>query len=87
MWSADVIDPALFDKQAFIKSLDESTTPLEIFKDTLKQGHQVLNESFEAGISVKDLVPKRAWLVDQLLIRAWRHKVTSEKISLVSARN
>jgi len=84
MWSADVVDPTLFDKQAFTKSLDASSTPLKVFKETLKQGHQILNESFEAGISVKELVPKRAWLVDQLLIRAWRFKITSEKISLVA---
>jgi len=84
MWSANVVDPTLFDKQAFTKSLDASSTPLKVFKETLKQGHQILNESFEAGISVKELVPKRAWLVDQLLIRAWRFKITSEKISLVA---
>jgi [protein-PII] uridylyltransferase len=84
MWSAEVIDPALFDKQAFSKSLDTSKTPLRVFKDTLKKGHQILNESFEAGKSVKELVPKRAWLVDQLLIRAWRYNIKSEKISLVA---
>ena len=84
MWSPDVVDPALFNKKEFIESLDTSPSPLKVFKDTLKKGNLILNDAFEAGRSVNELVPKRAWFIDQLLIRAWRYNISSKKVSLVA---
>ena len=84
MWSADVVDPSLFDKQIFLKSLKETEVPLQAFKQALQHGHQTLNKLFEADTSAKQLIPKRAWLIDQLLIRAWRHTITLKNISLVA---
>ncbi|RFA34846.1 [protein-PII] uridylyltransferase [Alkalilimnicola ehrlichii] len=46
-----------------------------MFREALKKGDEVLRSRFQEGISAADLVPARAWLVDQLLVRAWERIV------------
>ena len=77
-------DPQLFDKESFTTALRSTTAPLQLFKQTLTTGHQNLNESFDAGVSVKTLVYKRAWFIDQLLTLAWQYNITTEDATLVA---
>jgi [protein-PII] uridylyltransferase len=49
--------------------------PVEVsaFREALQQGQQLLYKAFDAGVSVENLVTGRARLVDEMLMRAWRH--------------
>ena len=78
------VDIQLFDPEAFSTQLHQSDNPLELFKQTLISGHQVLNEAFVTGIAVEQLVHKRAWFIDRLLIQAWRLIVNSNELALVA---
>ncbi|MEE9552267.1 MAG: nucleotidyltransferase domain-containing protein, partial [Gammaproteobacteria bacterium] len=84
MWPPNIADPLLFDDEAFSKALQDNKAPLQLFKQTLEHGHQTINDFFEAGISVKDLVHKRAWFVDQLLLKAWQSNIRSDGITLAA---
>jgi len=74
----------LFDREAFAKSLEHSKSPLKPYKDALSKGTQVLNDAFAAGFDVVDLVHKRAWLIDQLLIHAWQSMISREDLALLA---
>ena len=74
----------LFNGKAFTKSVELSKSPLQPFKDALDHGAQTLSDAFDAGFNVVELVHKRAWLVDQLLIRAWQLIITREDLALVA---
>jgi [protein-PII] uridylyltransferase len=62
----------LFDGAAFDAALGESVAPLSLFRSALRQAHTVLAQRFERGAPIVQLVRGRAWVVDQLLARAWR---------------
>lgn len=61
----------VFDSEDFDRRLAAGSHPLKLFRDALKQGDKTLNALFHEGIPARDLVPTRAWLIDQLLVRAW----------------
>ncbi len=62
----------LFDGEAFDAALADGAAPLSLFRDTLRRAHEVLKQRFINGAPVVQLVRGRAWVVDQLLTRAWR---------------
>ncbi|MEW6648324.1 MAG: [protein-PII] uridylyltransferase [Pseudomonadota bacterium] len=62
----------LFDGAAFDTALNGDTPPLTLFRDALRQAHAVLARRFERGAPIVQLVRGRAWVVDQLLARAWQ---------------
>jgi [protein-PII] uridylyltransferase len=47
-------------------------SPLPLFRQFLNQSHAALKQKFEHGIGAPLLIKARSWLVDRLLIRAWR---------------
>jgi [protein-PII] uridylyltransferase len=55
----------------------ESSIPdrIQTYRAALDAGHESLKEQFAAGIDAAELVRALAWLVDQLLIRAWREQI------------
>ncbi len=61
----------LFDVAAFEREL-ATHDARTVFRDALKHGSEVLRQRFLQGIAAQDLVPARAWLIDQLLQHAWR---------------
>ena len=66
------IDKELFDEENFKSELEnKSTPPLPIFKETLKNATDVLNQRFKAGRSATELVLARSKVVDAVLIQAW----------------
>ncbi len=64
-------DPELFDKQHFESELKNHDNPLVLFKDTLKNATNVLNQRFKAGRAATELVLARSNIVDEVLIQAW----------------
>ena len=74
----------LFDNDCFTEELQSSVSPLDIYKDTLQEGTQALNDAFDTGRNVVELVHKRAEFIDQLLIHAWQSMISCEDLALVA---
>jgi [protein-PII] uridylyltransferase len=66
-----VDDTALFDALRFDEALQQGVKPLPLFRDALRRGDEALRQRFDAGVSAAELVPARAYLVDQLVRRVW----------------
>ena len=65
-------DPQLFDPVAFTQALQDSNTPIPVFRGALKKGDEILHGRFESSRLVYEIIPARAWLVDQILREAWK---------------
>jgi len=74
----------LFDNECFTEELQSSSSPLDIYKNTLQEGTQALNDAFDTGRNVVELVYKRAEFIDQLLIHAWQSMISCEDLALVA---
>ncbi len=74
----------LFNSDTFNKSLDRAESALQLFRGVLEHGTQTLEDAFDTGCNVVELVYKRAWLIDQILIQAWKLMVDSESLALVA---
>jgi len=81
----------LFDLKAFDQALEQaliqSSTPLPLFRQTLKSAAETLKELFLAGRVATELVLARAHLVDLLIVRAWRlyfDQAEDQNIALVA---
>ena len=65
------IDLELFDEQNFKTELENQENPLALFKDTLSNATDVLNQRFKAGRAATELVKARSKIVDDVLTYAW----------------
>jgi len=74
----------LFDNDCFTEELISSASPIGVFKKTLQDGTRILNDAFDTGRTVVELVHKRADFIDQLLIHVWQSIINSEDLSLVA---
>ena len=81
---SQIDDKFLFDSETFTKSLEISSSPLKAFKAALSHGTEALKDAFDSGFNVVELVHKRAWLIDHLLIYAWQSMISSEDLTLVA---
>jgi len=61
----------LFDAGAFDAALSSSDRPLPLFRDALRHGREHLRQHHLTTTSGADVVYGNAWLLDQLLVRAW----------------
>ena len=52
--------------------------PLPLFRQFLSQSRAVLKQKFEQGVSAPALIKAHSWLIDQLLVRAWRRFLGEE---------
>lgn len=68
-----VLDLA-FDKELFDDSAlsGGEKLPRAAYRDMLKKARDLLFERFKAGEDIRKLVCMRAWVIDQLLVHAWR---------------
>ncbi|MCW8886399.1 MAG: [protein-PII] uridylyltransferase [Motiliproteus sp.] len=64
-------DRGLYDADAFEQTLSGTDPFLKVFKDTLKKGQEELDHRFREGVDIRTLIYGRAWMLDQLLRRAW----------------
>jgi len=77
-------DFAIFDAAAFERALAGAPNVLSVFRHALQAGHQVLQSRFEKGSDAEPLVYARAWLIDQLLTRAFARSVVSPQCALIA---
>ncbi len=79
-------DQGLFDPQSFDQALADGQPFLATFKTFLKNGQAELDRRFKAGEDVSLLIYGRAWMLNQLLIRAWQQYdwPTDGSVSLVA---
>lgn len=64
-------DMQLFFTGSFDRALSSTTTPVQLFRHTLRSVDEALAERFAKGVAVTELVRQRVWFVDELLLRAW----------------
>jgi [protein-PII] uridylyltransferase len=62
----------LFDSRRFPELLAGSDTPLQAFRAALQHGRERLKQAWLDGERADRIVETTAWLVDQLLVRAWQ---------------
>jgi [protein-PII] uridylyltransferase len=64
-------DLELFDEEYFESELQKQNNTLALFKETLKNSTEVLQQRFKAGRAATELVQARSKIVDAVLIKAW----------------
>ncbi|WP_432471904.1 [protein-PII] uridylyltransferase [Amphritea sp. HPY] len=69
--TAFAADETLFSAAEFESALTESDSPIPVFKQTLNDAQDKMNERFRNGEDIRKLIYGRAWLIDQLLLQAW----------------
>lgn len=79
-----IADKYLFDKNSFSKSLKQNHAPLTLFKKALQGGYEYLTDHFNSGEDIEILVRQQGWLIDQLLIFAWKQFINSDQLSLIA---
>jgi len=63
---------SLFNGREFDKSLAGANNPLPLFRAALQAGREILRQRFYDNSGAAALVTAHAWLIDQLMVRAWR---------------
>ena len=83
MYSADT---TLCNWPSFEQEFGSTAKLIAHFKAAIRQSNQVLAERFWRDYPVVELVKQRAWLIDQLLVKAWQHFFTdpSGDIALIA---
>lgn len=69
--AAPLTDLQLFFTSSFDRALAGTSTPIQLFRHTLRTVYEAIEDRFRRGTPVADLVQHRAWYMDELLIRAW----------------
>jgi [protein-PII] uridylyltransferase len=67
------IDPQVFDPISFERNLNGGVLPIQVFRQALRHGHDVLKQRFMKSKHAADYVSHRSWLVDQILHQAIKH--------------
>ena len=65
-------DPELFEPGQFQHLADVTGSLPKTIKEAVRRGDKVLYERFLARQNIKLIVRRRAWLIDQVMIRLWR---------------
>lgn len=84
MWYDDIGDPDLYNRDEFLRILGGNANRIEAYRDQITNCNQYLIEHFYKGHPIKQLLYKRAWFIDQLLIEAWRAFVNDDNLALVA---
>jgi [protein-PII] uridylyltransferase len=67
---------SLFNSREFDRSLAESDNPLALFRAALNAGRETLKQRFLDNSGASSLVAAHAWLIDQLVVRAWKRHLS-----------
>lgn len=68
----ELFNPSQFEKDLKIKARNELT----VFRKALERGHNILKKRFQTHKNATHYVTQRAWLVDQILLYAWKQHAT-----------
>ncbi len=84
--STAYVDTQLFDSETFASALKTNKSPYKVFKHTLVAGNLVLKDRSQSMSSATQSVYQRAWLMDQVILEAWKRYTwaNSENIALVA---
>ncbi|MHB8744642.1 MAG: [protein-PII] uridylyltransferase, partial [Sulfuricaulis sp.] len=63
---------SLFNSREFDRAAAETDNPLALFRGALRAGREVLKQRFFDNSGATSLVTAHAWLIDQLVVRAWK---------------
>ena len=66
----------LFNSREFDQSLAGANNPLPLFRAALQAGRETLRQRFYDNSGAAALVTAHAWLIDQLMTRAWRRHLS-----------
>lgn len=84
---SEIFDTTTF-QQRIKATGDSANSPsavLDTYRDTLTAARHTLNQHFMAGTNVRHLVHGYAWLIDQLLMAAWKNlNWANNNISLIA---
>ncbi len=83
-WQKGIADTQLFNSKYFSESIKTAKFPLSLYKEALKSGNEHLRDQFESGKPIKEVLYRRAWFIDQLLISVWNNCISEKDISLVA---
>ncbi len=74
----------LFNSREFDRSLADTGNPLPLFRAALRSGRENLKQRFFEHSGATSLITLHAWLIDQLMVRAWRRHLSllPEKTSI-----
>jgi [protein-PII] uridylyltransferase len=61
----------LFNREAFISRLHESSSPVSCYREAVQQTRQILDKRFIQKSPIENIISDQSWFVDQLLITAW----------------
>ena len=67
------VQDKLFNKSQFRADLTISRTPISAYKKCLNEATTKMDQWFQNGMDIEQLVLARAWLIDQVLYSAWEH--------------
>jgi len=62
----------LFNSREFDRALAATDNPLPRFREALRAGRNILRRRFFEHSGATSLVTQHAWLIDQLIVHAWR---------------
>jgi [protein-PII] uridylyltransferase len=76
----------LLDISAVRAQLISSSNQVQPLKQAIKTASNILDERYKANLSITEIVSRRAWVVDQILILAWQAQPWPDEkgISLVA---
>ena len=76
----------MFDEAALDAALQGAENPLQTFRSMLQSTRAALKDLFVSGVPATELVCYRAWLMDQLLMHAWRRFLSpdTEGVALIA---
>lgn len=84
MYVANYIDQQLFNSQQFEQELTTNGSKLNIFRQALQHGQEVLQTRFQATHNATEYVNQRSWLVDQLILQIQRQWCTCPNLNQVA---
>ncbi len=62
----------IFNRRDFERALKNSDDSLTVFRDALRAGRQALKQQHLENVAAQHIVTSQAWLIDQLLVEAWK---------------
>lgn len=67
----------LLDVNSFKQALARGDLPITLFKSTIKNGLSQIEQSQSKGISAAEIIEKYTWMIDQLVLIAWKQHLGS----------
>ncbi len=70
------VKDSLFNSREFDRTVAHTDIPLPLFRAALRDGREALKQRFFDNSGATSLVTVHAWLIDQLIVRAWKRHLS-----------